>query len=143
LGLIAMKNARRRSMVKVEGLQKNIFALRDDPKGRGISLLHVNKIHMLEGEKKIELSASELTLTLKFGKELKLTLEPLSSENIEEIAKALRKFEASKDDILFIIFGEKNEIYGFSNEEWEEFLNRVFYKMESMKEELPTETMYY
>jgi len=89
------------------------------------------------------LGASELNLTLEFGKELNLTLEPLSSENIEEIDKALRKFESSKDDILFIIFGEKNEIYGFSNEEWKEFLDRVFLKMESMKEELPIETMYY
>lgn len=130
-------------MVEVKELQKNIFALRDDPKGRGISLLHIDKIHILEHEKKIEFSASELNLNLIFGKELKLTLEPLSSKDIEGIDKALRKFESSRDDVLFIIFGEKNEIYGFSNEEWEEFLNRVFYKMESMKEELPIETMYY
>jgi len=130
-------------MAEVKELQKNIFALRDNPKGRGISLLHINKIHILERERKIEFGASELNLTFEFGKDLELTLEPLSKENIEEIDKALRKFESSKDDILFIIFGEKNEIYGFSNEEWKEFLNRVFLKMESMKEELPIETMYY
>lgn len=130
-------------MVEVKELQKNIFALRDDPKGVGISLLHIDKIHIIELEKKIELSASELNLTFKFGKELKLTLEPLSRENIEEIDTALRKFESSRDDVLFIIFGEKNEIYGFSSEEWKEFVNRVFYKMESMEEELPPETMYY
>jgi len=130
-------------MAEVKELQKNIFALRDNPKGRGISLLHINKIHILERERKIEFGASELNLTFEFGKDLELTLEPLSKENMEEIDKALRKFESSKDDVLFIIFGEKNEIYGFSNEEWKEFLNRVFLKMESMKEELPIETMYY